>query len=72
MVAHFSGDPDMEWVLLDSTIVRAHPCAAGAPKKNGGQAEQSLGRSRGGFGTKIHGSIWIPRRSIFDHQDKLE
>ncbi len=27
-------DPDLEQVLLDSTIVRAHPCAAGA-EKNG-------------------------------------
>ena len=26
-------DPDMEWLLLDSTVVRAHPCAAGAAKK---------------------------------------
>lgn len=25
-----------------------------APPKNGGQAEQALGRSRGGFSTKIH------------------
>jgi len=25
--------PDLQQVLLDSTIVRAHPCAAGAPKK---------------------------------------
>ena len=25
-------DPDLEWLILDSTIVRAHPCAAGAPK----------------------------------------
>jgi len=24
------------------------------PKKNGGEAEQALGRSRGGFSTKIH------------------
>ena len=54
MMGHFSDDPDMEWLLLDSTIVRAHPCAAGAPKKNGGQAKQALGRSRGGFSTKIH------------------
>ena len=54
MMAHFSDDPDMEWLLLDSTIVRAHPCAAGAPKKNGGQTQQALGRSRGGFSTKIH------------------
>ena len=26
-------------------------------KKNGGQAEQALGRSKGGFSTKIHGSV---------------
>ena len=26
-------DPDLEWLVLDSTVVRAHPCAAGAPKK---------------------------------------
>jgi transposase len=30
----FAGDPDMEHLLLDSTIIRAHPCAAGAPKKS--------------------------------------
>ena len=33
MMMHVSDDPDRESVLLDSTIVRAHPCAAGAPKK---------------------------------------
>ena len=26
-------DPDLESLILDSTIVRAHPCAAGAEKK---------------------------------------
>src|SRR5262245_1139831 len=26
-------DPDLEWLVLDSTVVRAHPCAAGAKKK---------------------------------------
>jgi transposase len=30
---HFAAEPDMEWIALDSTIVRAHPCAAGALKK---------------------------------------
>jgi transposase len=44
-------DPDLEWLLLDSTVVRAHPHAAGM---NGGRDDQALGRSRGGFGTKIH------------------
>lgn len=29
----FAGDPDMESIFLDSTVIRAHPCAAGAPKK---------------------------------------
>lgn len=54
---HFIEDPDMEWLLLDSTVVRAHPCAAGAPKVNGEQTEQSLGRSVGGFSTKIHVTV---------------
>ena len=38
--------------MFDSTSVRAHVSAAGA--KGGGQQYQALGRSRGGFGTKIH------------------
>ncbi len=54
MFEHFAADPDMEWIAFDSTIVRAHPCAAGALKKDGGQEAQALGRSRGGFSTKIH------------------
>ena len=33
MMAQFVDDPDMENVMLDSTVVRAHPCAAGASKK---------------------------------------
>ncbi len=30
---HFADDPDLENGLLDSTVGRAHPCAAGASKK---------------------------------------
>src|SRR5215468_3171548 len=26
-------DPDLEWLILDSTVIRAHQHAAGAPKK---------------------------------------
>jgi transposase len=37
--------------MLDSTVVRAHVSAAGA---KGGQKHQALGRSRGGFSSKIH------------------
>jgi putative transposase len=33
MLTTFASEPDMESVMLDSTIVRAHPCAAGAQKK---------------------------------------
>lgn len=35
MHLHFADDPDMENLIIDSTIVRAHPCAAGAPQKTG-------------------------------------
>lgn len=44
-------DPDLEWLLIDSTVIRAHQHAAGL---NTGGADEDLGRSRGGFGTKIH------------------
>jgi transposase len=44
-------DPDLEWLMLDSTVIRAHQHAAGM---NGGDDDQALGRSRGGFSTKIH------------------
>ena len=33
MMEALADDPDMENGIIDSTIVRAHPCAAGAPKK---------------------------------------
>jgi transposase len=33
MHQHFADDPAMEYLIIDSTIVRAHPGAAGAPKK---------------------------------------
>src|SRR5215207_5890788 len=33
MFAYFANDPDMENGIMDSTIVRAYPCAAGAQKK---------------------------------------
>ena len=53
-------DPDLEWLILDSTVIRAHQHAAGARKGDdgtGGQADQALGRSRGGLGTKIHAAV---------------
>ena len=41
----------IEAVSLDSTIVKVHPDGTGALKKNG---PQSIGKSRGGWTTKIH------------------
>jgi transposase len=37
--------------MLDTTVIRAHAHAAGARRSAGGEA---LGRSRGGFSTKLH------------------
>ena len=33
MLYYFAHDPDMEYIMIDSTILRAHACAAGALKK---------------------------------------
>ncbi|HAT6345277.1 TPA: IS5 family transposase [Aeromonas hydrophila] len=41
----------IEAVSLDSTSIKVHPDGTGAPKKNGPQA---IGKSRGGWNTKIH------------------
>jgi transposase len=35
LLAHFANDPDMEHGMIDSTVIRAHPCAAGAQKNMG-------------------------------------
>ena len=45
--------PDAGWEahMLDSSVIRAHAHAAGARRSRG---EQALGRSRGGFSTKLH------------------
>ncbi len=37
MHAHFAHDADLENLILDTTVVRAHPCAAGAPQKTAGR-----------------------------------
>ena len=50
MFAALSDNPDFEYVIIDSTIVRAHQHAA-AQK---GAQNQAIGRSRGGLTTKIH------------------
>ena len=46
---------DEQAVMIDATIVRAHACAAGYLKD--GSEAQALGRSKGGFTTKIHALV---------------
>jgi transposase len=64
MMAYFADDPDMEHLMLDSTVVRAHPSAAGALKKRRTSGASS-GTQPGGFSTKIH-------VSVFSRFDKLD
>ena len=49
--ADIAGQLDWETHYVDGTVVRAHQHAAGAV---GGQEHEALGRSRGGFSTKVH------------------
>ncbi|HML92979.1 IS5 family transposase [Methyloceanibacter sp.] len=46
-----TGDPDNQYLMLDTTLIRAHQQAATG---KGGTKNQALGRSRGGLTTKIH------------------
>jgi transposase len=48
-------DPDLEWLILDSTIIRAHPCAAGAKKRRtgpGGRASRRWAAAGAGSGPR--------------------
>lgn len=47
-------NPDFEYAMIDSTIIRAHQHAAGA---KGGQENQALESSRGGFSTRVHAVV---------------
>ena len=46
---------DYQDVSIDSTVARAHACAAGAAKSCAD--DEALGRSRGGFSCKIHAIV---------------
>ena len=43
LLAAVAEDPDLEHGMLDSTIVRAHPCAAGAQKKRARKCWAAVG-----------------------------
>ncbi|MDE2329162.1 MAG: IS5 family transposase [Bradyrhizobium sp.] len=67
MLAMLAREADLEWLMIDSTIVRAHQHAAGARKVKGGPDAQGLGRSRGGLSTKVHAAteaLGLPVRLI--------
>ena len=48
-------DPDLEWRIVDPTVIRAHPSAAGA-RKNGAAAA-----ARGSGPAVAVGAGWAPR-----------
>ncbi len=52
MHQQFTYDPDMEHVIIDSTIVRAHPSAAGASKKRVANTPKPLVEAEAGSAPK--------------------
>jgi transposase len=54
LFAAMADDPDFEYIMTDSSIVRVHQHAAG---KKGGPEARAIGRSRGGLTTKIHAVV---------------
>ncbi|GFR33768.1 probable transposase for insertion sequence element ISRM3-like [Trichonephila clavata] len=55
LLKYVQQDPDLEISIIDGTIIRSHPCSAGYRKDS--QAQETLGRSKGGFTTKIHALV---------------
>jgi transposase len=52
---HVQVEPDLEATMIDATIIRAHACSAGYKKDS--QDQEALGRSKGGFTTKVHALV---------------
>lgn len=52
-------EPDLDWIMIDSTIVRAHQHAAGQarPGQKSEPRQECLGQSVGGWTTKIHATV---------------
>ena len=65
MHAHFIKDPDMEYLIVDSTVVRAHPCAAGAPKKRAVKKLRHSGAAGAGSAPRSTSALmdWATRRA---------
>ena len=60
-------DPDLEWLILDSTVVRAHQHAAGALKKTAARRRKRWAAAGAGFPRKSTGQspVWGARPSWF-------
>ena len=54
---HFADDPDMEYLIIDSTVVRAHPCAAGAPPKRVAKQPRPWAGAAAGSAPRSHVSV---------------
>jgi transposase len=47
ILAALAREADLEWLMIDSTIVRAHQQAAGARRQKGGRTPKALGAPAG-------------------------
>lgn len=52
-----ASQPDLEWLMIDATVIRAQSQSCRSAAQKGGPQAQALGRSRGGFGTKLHAVV---------------
>lgn len=59
LFAAVADDPDLQSVMIDATVVRAHPCAAGAPKKTGMRRRRGSG-ARAAASAASCTSSWTP------------
>ena len=58
--AGVADDPDLQAVMIDATVVRAHACAAGAPKKKPGSRRRRGAGARGAASAASATSSWTP------------
>jgi transposase len=57
--AGVADDPDLQAVMVDATVVRAHACAAGAPPKTAGRPRRGSG-ARVAASARSSTSSWTP------------
>lgn len=60
-----AADPDMKWLSIDATVIRAQALAAGGRRKR--EDRKPLCRSRGEFGSKIHAVVQALGLSVRFH-----